>query len=290
MACITDCCICCPCIRESEIGIIENCGKFHSEAKPGLHCMCPPFFQLAARQSLRISELPVEVETKTKDNVFVNIVISVQYKIMQAKVEQSYYSMNDPRAQIRSHVWDVVRSTVPRLTLDETFAAKDHVADSVREQLCEQMSVHGFEIVRALVTELRPDLKVKDAMNEINAQRRLKEATHAKAEGEKIIMVKAAEAEAESKYLSGVGVANQRQAIVKGLKDSVCEFSGNVSGATAKDVMDLLLLTQYFDTLREVGNSGIGRTLFVNHGPSSVTELQESMKGSLMPSMASGHR
>ena len=186
-------------------------------------------------------------ETKTSDNVFLNVIISVQYKVKEEYVYEAFYVLNDPSEQIKSYVYDVVRSTLPLLTLDKAFESKEMVAQSVKRELSGVMSEYGFVIHNALVTDLSPDGRVKTAMNEINASKRLKEAAFEKAEGEKILLVKSAEAQAESKYLSGVGVARQRKAIVDGLRDSISQFSGNVKGSTPKDVIDLLLLTQYFD-------------------------------------------
>lgn len=169
------------------------------------------------------------------------------------------------------------------MELDESFSNKESIANEVKAHLDETMASYGYSIVKALVTDISPDARVKMSMNEINASRRLREAAKEKAEADKIVQVKAAEADAESKYLSGVGVARQRQAIVGGLQDSIIEFSGEIAGTTPKDVMDLLLLTQYFDMLKDVGASGGGgKTLFLPHAPSSVGELQKSMQNGLM--------
>lgn len=179
--------------------------------------------------------------------------------------------------RIQSYVFDVVRSTVPKMELDEAFTSKDEVATAVLTQLQDVMKDYGYEILNTLVTDLSPDNKVKASMNEINASKRLKEASSHKAEADKIKQVKAAEAEAEARYLSGLGVARQRKAIVQGLQESVSEFSNEV-GTRPKDVMDILLLSQYFDTLNTVG----ANTLFVNHDPSTVASLQESISGSFV--------
>ena len=183
-------------------------------------------------------------ETKTKDNVFVNVVISIQYEAIIAKAWHAYYRLANPEQQIQAYVFDVVRSTLPRMDLDESFASKETLAVSVKQHLDDTMMEYGYHICKALVTDISPDARVKMSMNEINASRRLREAAKEKAEADKIVHVKAAEADAESKYLSGVGVARQRQAIVNGLQDSIIEFSGEIAGTTPKDVMDLLLLTQ----------------------------------------------
>jgi len=282
---LTGCC-CCECVRTSEIGVVERCGAYKSLREPGLTCICWPLDAVVARLSTRIQQLDVPVETKTKDNVFVNVVIAVQYQIIPTEAYSAHYKLSRPDAQITSYVFDVVRATIPKMNLDETFEAKDNVAKAVQEQLEEVMHQYGYAIKQALVVDLSPDFKVQAAMNEINAQQRLRFAMSEKAEGEKILSVKAAEADAESKYLSGVGVARQRKAIVDGLKTSIVEFSGGVAGATPKDVMDLLLLTQYFDMLREVGSVDTNKTLFLPHGPASVTDLQTTLQGSMMKNLA----
>ena len=190
----------------------------------------------------------------------------------------AYYRLTDPRGQIQSYVFDVVRSTVPRLELDEAFASKEEIAEQVLGQLTDVMKEYGYEILNTLVTDLSPDSKVKASMNEINASRRLKEAASHKAEADKVKQVKAAEAEAEARYLSGLGVARQRKAIVQGLQESVGAFSCDVEGATPKDVMDILLLSQYFDTLSTVG----ANSLMLEHDPATVASLQQSVRSSFL--------
>jgi regulator of protease activity HflC (stomatin/prohibitin superfamily) len=201
--------------------------------------------------------------------------VAVQYRVLEEGAYAAYYRLTDPRGQIQSYVFDVVRSTVPKLELDAAFASKDEIADAVLAQLKDVMKDYGYEILNTLVTDMAPDHKVKASMNEINASKRLKEAAAHKAEADKIKLTKKAEAEAESRYLSGVGVARQRKAIVQGLQESVTEFSNEV-GTRPKDVMDILLLSQYFDTLHAIG----ANTLFVNHDPSTVGQLQASLGNS----------
>lgn len=202
----------------------------------------------------------------------------MQYKVVEEKVPSAYYKLTDPKSQIRSYVFDVVRSSIPRMDIDQAFASKDDVANSVKSQLSQLMAEYGYEITAALVIDLDPNQHVKDAMNQINASQRLREAAAEKAEAEKILQVKAAEAESESKYLSGLGVAKQRKAIVNGLRDTVTGFSQDVHGAGAKDVMDLLLITQYFDMIRDMGGKrASGNTIFLPHGPQSVEKLREDM-------------
>ena len=256
-------CWCLQCVETSEVGVIEKCGQYDRLASAGCHCLLYPFEGIAGRVSLRIQQLDVACETKTLDNVFVSVVISVQYSILQESIYEAFYRLTNPTRQIQSYVYDTVRATLPLMNLDAAFEAKDDIAQSVKKSLAYVMSGYGYEIHQALVTDLSPDRKVKAAMNEINASKRLKEAAFAKAEGEKIIKVKSAEAEAEAKYLSGVGVARQRKAIVNGLRESISHFQGNVSGSSPKDVIDLLLLTQYFDMLKDVGNFPNTSTFFL---------------------------
>lgn len=272
-----DCC-CFVCIRTQEVGVVEDLGQFKGLYDPGLHCLCWPLQSVVARLSLRMQQLDVICETKTKDNVFVQVAVAVQYRVLLGNAYDAYYRLSDPRSQIQSYVFDVVRSTVPKMELDEAFASKADIAEAVLEQLKDVMANYGYEIKNCLVTDLSPDYKVKASMNEINASRRLKEAASHKAEADKVKQVKAAEAEAEARYLSGLGVARQRKAIVQGLQESVGEFSDDVEGATPKDVMDILLLSQYFDTLSAVG----ANSLIVEHDPATVAALRGSVGGSFL--------
>mmetsp|Transcript_3807 Transcript_3807/g.5841 ORF Transcript_3807/g.5841 Transcript_3807/m.5841 type:complete len:292 (+) Transcript_3807:108-983(+) len=284
---VTECC-CCVCVQTSEIGYIESLGEFQKLAKPGLSCMFWPFSQLVGTLSTRIQMLKVRAETKTKDNVFITVDVTVQYQIIIEKCHEAFYKLTDHQSQIRSYVFDVIRSTMPKLDLDEAFASTEEVATAVKNQLYDIMKNYGYQIINALVTDLEPDQRVKDAMNEINASKRMREAAANKAEADKIMQVKAAEAEAESKYLSGVGVSRQRKAIVGGLRDSISDFSSTVAGTTPKDVMDLLLLTQYFDMLKDVGSNPKGATVFLPHAPNEVASLQAAMRDGFMQSSAAG--
>jgi len=264
-----------------KVAIVESCGKFSKKADAGFHCLTPCVETVASSLSLKLRLMTVTCETKTKDNVFVVVEVAVQYEVIDP--EAAHYKLTDPKSQIKSYVEDVIRGTIPTKTLDDTFSSKDQLAMAVSSQLHAKMEEYGYDIRKALVTDLSPDRGVKAAMNEINAQKRLKDASAAKAEGEKIVKVKAAEADKEAKYLSGLGVAMQRSAIVNGLKGSINHFAGGVAETTPRDVMDLLLLTQYFDTLKDIGNNPNSRkTLFVNHGPSAVTHLQATLKNDLM--------
>jgi len=272
------CCGCLVCIRTQEVGVVEDLGQFKSLIDPGLHFICYPCTSVAGTLSLRIQQLDVICETKTKDNVFVTVGVAVQYRVITESAYDAYYRLSDPRGQIQSYVFDVVRSTVPKMKLDEAFASKADIASSTRAQLEQVMREYGYEILNTLVTDLDPDAVNKESMNAITASKRLKEAASHKAEANKVQQVKEAEADAESKYLSGVGVARQRKAIVQGLQASVSAFSNEVEGATPKDVMDILLLTQYFDTLSIIG----ANNLILEHDPSTVANLQKQVSMSFL--------
>eukprot|EP00298_Acanthocystis_sp_HF-20_P011405 c19374_g1_i2.p1 GENE.c19374_g1_i2~~c19374_g1_i2.p1 ORF type:complete len:278 (+),score=122.95 c19374_g1_i2:71-904(+) len=265
---------CVQCVSESSIGVVENCGQFSGTVTPGMNIIAWPCSSVVGTLSLRIQQMTVKVETKTKDNVFIEVVVSVQFRVVKEKAMEAFYKLTDPRSQIMSYVFDSVRSTCPKLELDEAFASKEEVAQGVKEHLSLEMNAFGYEIVQTLVTDLIPDAKVKQSMNEINANRRLKEAAQHKAEAEKVMLVKAAEADAESKYLSGTGVAKQRKAIMAGLQESVKDFQSSVTGTAATDVMTLLMMTQYFDMLHSVGTQSKTTCVFTpsSDGSSNVRD------------------
>lgn len=252
---------------------MEQLGEYNRFLDAGLHFILWPIQGVVGRLSLRVQQLDVMCETKTKDNVFIQVQVAVQYRVLEEGAFNAYYRLTYPDEQVRAYVYDVVRSTVPRMELDETFASKAQIAGEVYDKLKEIMNQYGYEILETLVTDLSPDNKVKASMNEINASKRLKEASSHKAEADKVLQVKAAEADAEARYLSGLGVARQRKAIVQGLQESVEGFSNDVQGATPKDVMDILLLTQYFDTLSSVG----ANSLILEHDPATVSNLQKQV-------------
>merc|ERR1712110_837623 len=274
------------CVDSGKLGVVEQFGKYQRTLLPGINCLMWPVEVMATTVSTRLMELNVECETKTEDDVFVNCVISVQYKVIPEKVRDATYKLSNTHSQIRAYVFDVVRSTLPRMTLDAAFEAKEEISQQVRSQLSNAMEEYGFVIENALVTDINPDAKVKHAMNEINANKRLKEAALERAEAEKILVVKTAEAHAESQYLSGVGVANQRKAIIDGLKDSVNEFTQDLDGTGPQEVINLLMVTQYFDMLDQIGTKSKQQTIFVKHSPSAVLDLQAQLKNGLSGGMA----
>lgn len=263
-------------INTAERGIVERFNKFSRVAGPGLSLKIP-FIEAVHKVDMRVQELPFKIETKTKDNVFVVIPVSVQYQVLADKVSDAYYKLTDPQRQIESYVYNVILGHVPKLALDEAYLEKDQIAKAVKDELDATMENFGFTIVRALVTDIVPDARVKTAMNEINAARREQEAAQAKGEADKTIAVKKAEAEAESKRLQGEGIAAQRKAIIAGLKESVEDFQKVVEGATARDVMTLVLLTQYLDTLKEIGASSNTNTLMLSHAPGAIQNLREQI-------------
>ena len=263
-------------INTAERGVVERFNKFSRIAGPGLS-MKLPFAETVQKVDMRVQELPFKIETKTKDNVFVVIPVSVQYQVLADKVADAYYKLTDPQKQIESYVYNVILGHVPKLALDEAYLEKDQIAKAVKDELDATMENFGFAIVRALVTDIVPDARVKTAMNEINAARREQEAALAKGEADKTIAVKKAEAEAESKRLQGEGIAAQRKAIINGLKESVEDFQKVVEGTTARDVMTLVLLTQYLDTLKEIGAASNSNTIMLSHSPSEIHNLHEQI-------------
>jgi len=248
-------CLCFSTINTSDIGIIEQFGRYARTKEAGCFLYCVPFEYLAGKVSLRLQQLNCTLETKTKDNVFVNVNISVQYQVIKELVYKAFYILENPQQSMRAYIFDTVRSELTKMNLDHAFASKDEISLSVKSHLSQEMENYGFSIISALVTDLTPDVAVRNAMNEINAAKRQKEAAYQRAEGEKVIKVKAAEANADSMYLSGVGVANQRKAIMAGLKDSIKDFSAEVNDTSIKEVMDLLVLNQYFDTLVDIASN-----------------------------------
>lgn len=248
-------CCCFGTINTSDVGIIESFGKYSRTSEAGCFCFLPPIEYLAGKISLRLQQLNCNLESKTKDNVFVNVNVAVQYQVVKTLVYKAFYTLENHQQSMRAYIFDTVRSELTKLTLDHAFASKEEISLSIKQHLSDEMKKYGYEIITALVTDMVPDMSVRNAMNEINAAKRQKEAAYQRAEGEKIIKVKAAEANSDSMYLAGVGVANQRKAIMGGLKDSIKDFSEGVNDANIQEVMDLLVLNQYFDTLTDMATN-----------------------------------
>ena len=271
-------------VKQKSAVIIERLGKFQTVSTAGLRFKIPIIDRKVGTVNLRVMELPVEVETKTLDDVFVRMVVSVQYFVVESpeQIRKSYYKFDNPHRQIQSYVFDSIRSEVPKLILDDVFAEKDKIAVAVKVELHETIKDFGFNILKTLITDIDPDAKVKESMNEINAAKRMKEAAKEYAQAEKIKVVAAAEAEAESKKLQGEGIADQRIAIANGLKQSVEEVKGAMEeGVTGRDVMNMLFMTQHYDTIARLGDTGVN-TIFVPYSPSSVGDLQTQIQSSLI--------
>jgi len=260
-------------VRTATAGVVERFGKFNRIVRPGLQVLIP-FAEQAFIVDLQVKQAQFSVETKTRDNVFVQIPVSVQYQVLDANIYDAFYKLSSPQKQIESFVFNSILGHVPKLTLDETFEQQSGISVAVKVELDSIMSGFGFNILTALVTDIIPDEKVKAAMNDINAAQRAQVAAQARGEAEKILKVKQAEAEAQSKALQGQGIAAERQAIIDGLSASIEHFQQGVPGATSEDVMALVLLTQYFDTLRDIGTRGGTNTLFLPNNPGAAGDFQ----------------
>lgn len=269
-------------VQSQTAAIIERFGKYQGVAHEGLNWKIPFIDRIAVRRSLRIMQQDIEVETKTRDNVFVRTKVSVQYQIIRDKVSDSFYRLTDPVAQIESYIFDVVRSEIPKLSLDEVFESKDSVAHAIKESLEESMDDFGFQIIRSLITDIDPDEKVKNSMNEINAAERLREAALAKAEAEKIAIVKQAEAHAESKRLAGQGMANQRKEIALGLKTSIEDLK--LTGIKNEEVLTILLITQHYDALEAMSKNSQSNTIMVPYSSSNVTGMRDQIQEAILAS------
>ncbi len=269
-------------VNTAQVAIITRFGRFLRVAEAGLNWKAPYFDSVAGLVSLRVNQIALTMETKTRDNVFVTIPISVQNRVRPEKVFDAFYKLSDPVAQIKSYVEQVILGHVPSMTLDEVFASQSSIAAAVKQELDADMATFGYEIVNVLVTDIIPDAKVKSAMNDINAAQREQVAATARGEADKILVVKKAEAEAESKALQGQGIANQRKAIVEGLQASIEQFQKAVEGASAKEVMQLVMVTQYFDTLKSIGESDKTNTLFLAHSPGAVKDVADQILESML--------
>ncbi len=269
-------------VRQQQSDIIERFGKYHRLAGPGIHFKIPIIDRVAARMNLKVQQLDVSVETKSKDNVFVNMITAVQFKVMPEKVYEAFYQLDDPYNQIESYVFDVVRAEVPKIILDDVFEKKDMIAKAVNAELSQTMEEFGFNIIKSLITDIQPDAGVKAAMNEINAAQRDRVAAEEKGEANKILKVKDAEADAESKRLSGKGIADQRTAIIEGLRESVENFQTAVQDSSSQEVMTLVLLTQYFDTLKDISASSVTNTILMPHSPGAMKDIESQMRDAII--------
>ena len=275
-------------VATAEVKVVVRFGKFLRVAQAGLNWKVPLIDTVAGRMSLRVEQIKLTMETKTQDNVFVSIPISVQTRVRSDAVYDAFYKLASPAAQIQSYVEQVILGHVPGMALDEVFASQSSIAAAVRKELDADMTGFGYEIVNVLVTDIIPDDKVKSAMNDINAAQREQVAAQARGEAEKILVVKNAEAEAESKALQGQGIANQRKAIIDGLKDSIKEFQAVVDGTSTTEVMQLVLVTQYFDTIKSIGELDKTNTLFLSHSPGQVQDIGQQIMQAMIAAEKAG--
>lgn len=233
-----------------------------------------------------MQQTDVRVTSKTADDVFVDIHVSVQYAVEESSAYNAYYKLTNPVQQIQAFIFDTVRSTAPKLTLTEIFVKKEVIADAVRSELQRMMGAFGFQIVSALVTDIMPEPSVRAAMNEIQAQQRLRQAAKEKAEANKILVVTAASGEAEAKFLQGQGIARQRQAIIEGLRESVISFGDSVQGIASKDVVALMLMTQYLDTMHSIGANARTNAVFMPSSPAAFADLSAQITQAVLASTA----
>jgi regulator of protease activity HflC (stomatin/prohibitin superfamily) len=267
-------------VKQKTAVIIERFGRLHSIRFSGLSFKLPIVDRLAAKQNLKIQQLDVDVETKTKDNVFVNAKVSVQYQIIREKVAESYYKLENPKIQIESYVFDVVRSEIPKLILDEVFSNKNVVAESIKHALTDSMEGFGYTIRNSLITDLQPESSVKEAMNRINATEREKDAARNEADAQKIKLVRIAEADAESKRLQGEGLANQRKEIAKGIRESIETIKE--CGVDEEEVMTLLLVTQHYDAIQDVAKNSVTNTVMLNYSPSGISDVATQIREAVL--------
>lgn len=269
-------------VKQQSSVIIERFGKFQSVRNSGLQLKIPVIDRLAGRVNLRIQQLDVVIETKTRDNVFVKMKVSVQFKVIQEKVYDAFYKLEYPHDQITAYVFDVVRAEVPKLKLDDVFERKDDIAIAVKRELNEAMTTYGYDIINTLVTDIDPDIQVKNAMNRINAADREKTATEFEAESARIRIVAKAKAEAESKRLQGQGIADQRREIARGLVESV-EILNNV-GINSQEASSLIVVTQHYDTLQQIGSDTNSNLILLPNSPQAATDMLNNMVASFAAS------
>jgi len=269
-------------VRQQSAAVIERFGKFVSVRQSGLQLKIPLIDSIAGRLSLRIQQLDVVIETKTKDDVFVRLKVSVQFKVIKDKVYDAFYKLDNPHDQITSFIFDVVRAEVPKLILDDVFLKKDDIAIAVKNELQEAMTEYGYNIIKTLVTDIDPDQQVKEAMNRINASEREKVAAQFEGEAQKILIVEKAKAEAESKRLQGQGIADQRREIARGLEDSVKVLNG--VDINSQEASALIVVTQHYDTLQSVGAEANSNLILLPNSPQAGSEMLNNMVASFTAS------
>ena len=269
-------------VKQQSAAVVERFGKFVNVRQSGLQIKIPIIDSVAGRLSLRIQQLDVVVETKTKDDVFVKLKVSVQFKVIKEKVYDAFYKLDNPGDQITSFIFDVVRAEVPKLILDDVFLKKDDIAIAVKSELQDAMTEYGFQIIKTLVTDIDPDAQVKESMNRINASEREKVAAQFEGEAQKILIVEKAKAEAESKRLQGQGIADQRREIARGLEDSVKVLNG--VDINSQEASALIVVTQHYDTLQSVGAEANSNLILMPNSPQAGSEMLNNMVASFTAS------
>ncbi|MCG8183243.1 SPFH domain-containing protein [Tenacibaculum piscium] len=265
-------------VKQQTAAIVERFGKFHSIRQSGLHLKIPLVDKISGKLSLKIQQLDVIIETKTMDNVFVKLKVSVQYKVIKEKVYDSFYKLDYPHDQITSYVFDVVRAEVPKMILDDVFLKKDDIAIAVKSELNEAMMTYGYDIIKTLVTDIDPDAQVKEAMNRINAADREKTAAQYEGDAQRILIVERAKAEAESKRLQGKGIADQRREIARGLEESVEVL--NRAGINSQEASALIVITQHYDTLQSIGADTNSNLILLPNNPNAASSMLNDMVAS----------
>ena len=269
-------------INQQTAGVIERFGKFHSIRQSGLQLKIPVIDRIAGKLSLKIQQLDVIIETKTKDDVFVKLKVSVQYKVIKEKVYEAFYKLDFPHEQITSYVFDVVRAEVPKMILDDVFLKKDDIAIAVKSELNVAMMEYGYDIIKTLVTDIDPDAQVKEAMNRINASEREKVAAQFEGDAARILIVEKAKAEAESKRLQGQGIADQRRQIARGLEESVSVL--NKVDINSQEASALIVVTQHYDTLQSIGQETNSNLILLPNSPQAGSEMLNNMVASFTAS------
>ena len=275
-------------VKQQSAAVIERFGKFISVRHSGLQIKIPIVDRVAGRLSLRVQQLDVVVETKTKDDVFVKVKVSVQFKVIKDKVYDAFYKLDFPQDQITSYVFDVVRAEVPKMILDDVFEKKDDIAIAVKSELNDAMLNYGFDIIKTLVTDIDPDAQVKESMNRINASEREKVAAQFEGDAQRILIVERAKAEAESKRLQGQGIADQRREIARGLEDSV-KVLNNVD-INSQEASALIVVTQHYDTLQSVGSASNSNLILMPNSPQAGSEMLNNMVASFTASNQIGEQ
>lgn len=275
-------------VKQQTAAVIERLGKFNKIAKPGINFKIPVLDQISGRVNLKVQQLDVIVETKTRDDVFVRLKISVQFRVGMEKIYDAFYQLEDPHGQITSYVFDVVRAEVPKMRLDDVFERKDDIAIAVSEELNEAMYNYGYKFIKTLVTDIDPDDNVKVAMNRINAAERVKVAAEYEAEAERIRIVAKARAEAESKRLQGQGIADQRREIARGLEESVDIL--NKIGINSQEASALIVVTQHYDTLQSLGEGTNSNLILLPNSPQAGSDMLNDMLTSFVASNQIGEQ